>query len=142
MFVYKVRMLMCLLSFKNLEIMMKKNLLVLLFLILLVLGVLYAVWKKLPDLTTMIFSDSWVNWTGIKALFTEEWSFYQEQVQPYLDQAKDQLSWKLENLKKDVKDQYNQGIDQLGEVVSGAFQKKSDDIRETVRGKIDNFKIE
>jgi len=48
----------------------------------------------------------------------------------------------LENLKNDVKDQYNQGIDQLGEVVSGAFQKKSDDIRETVRGKIDNFKIE
>lgn len=133
---------MCLLSFKNLEIMMKKNLLVLLFLILLVLGVLYAVWKKLPDLTTMIFSDSWVNWTGIKALFTEEWGFYQEQVQPYLDQAKDQLSWKLENLKQDVKHQYNQGIDQLGEAVSGAFQKKSDDIRETVRGKIDNFKIE
>ena len=121
---------------------MKKILFVLLFLILLVLGVFYAVWQKIPDLTTMIFSDSWVNWTGIKTLFTEEWSFYQEQVQPYLDQAKDQLSWKLENLKKDVKDQYNQGIDQLGEVVSGAFQKKSDDIRETVRGKIDNFKIE
>ena len=133
---------MCLLSFKILEVMMKKILLVLFFLILLVLGVLYAVWQKLPDLTTMIFSDSWVNWTWIKALFTEEGSFYQEQVQPYLDQAKDQLSWKLENLKKDVKDQYNQGIDQLGEVVSGAFQKKSDDIRETVRGKIDNFKIE
>lgn len=142
MFVYKVRMLMCLLSFKFLKIMMKKILFVLLFLILLVLGVFYAVWQKIPDLTTMIFSDSWVNWTGIKTLFTEEWSFYQEQVQPYLDQAKDQLSWKLENLKKDVKDQYNQGIDQLGEVVSGAFQKKSDDIRETVRGKIDNFKIE
>lgn len=133
---------MCLLSFKNLEVMMKKILFVLLFLILLVLGVFYVVWQKFPDLTTMIISDSWVNWTGIKALFTEEWSFYQEQVQPYLDQAKDQLSWKLENLKKDVKDQYNQGIDQLGEVVSGAFQKKSDDIRETVRWKIDNFKIE